>query len=86
MVYFGDEDFGDEEGWKGYEVTVSCSAQNWHFNKTDYAQWPETIDVHIARLVAKHKATGCTQEPKVFDALAEGHAARERREEEANSL
>ena len=79
-------EFYSDDRPPGYEVTVSCPASSWHFNKTEYAQFPETIDAHITMLVAQHKATGCTEEPRVFDALAEGIAAQERRMDRFYSL
>lgn len=77
MGYHGScaEDFDD---WKGYEVSVSCLACR--FQKTEYAQYPETIDQLLGWLEGQHRATGCTQKPRVFDALAEGIAAQEERE------
>ena len=74
------------DDWRGYEVTVSCRAMSRHFGKTEYAPFPEAIDGHIGSLVAEHRATGCTEEPRIYDALAEGIAAQEERAARSNSL
>lgn len=81
MTYF-DFDYPDDE--QGYEVSVSCSSCG--FRETDCAQFTETIDPLVARLVGKHKATGCGEQPKVYDVHGEGVATLEERAARANTL
>jgi len=61
---------------RAYEVTVTCKCG---FGETDQATFTETIDPLIHQLLARHKATGCSEEPTVYDAHGEGIEALQRR-------
>lgn len=78
--------YSDDLEAQGYEVTVSCAASSGHFRETEYAEFTETIDPLIGWLLDKHAATGCQEEPRVFDAHGQGVAAYEDRVDRANSL